>query len=48
MKAKVSKKEWYKMGGLRNPNLWRKQRKGRGWEYYVTVGSQEVARAAKR
>lgn len=32
--ARISKREWYRLGGFANPNLWRRQQKGRGWQYY--------------
>ena len=37
MYCRISKREWYDRGGLKNPNLWRRQRKGRGWEYFMTI-----------
>jgi hypothetical protein len=31
--TKLSRRVWYAIGGLSNPNCWRRQTK-RGWEYY--------------
>lgn len=30
----VTKQEWYKLGGPKNPKCWRRQRNGK-WEYFV-------------
>lgn len=30
---KLTKKQWYDLGGFANPSLFRRDR-GRGWEYY--------------
>lgn len=30
---KLSKSQWYDLGGFANPSLFRRDR-GRGWEYY--------------
>ena len=35
-KTKISKKEFYKLGGFSNPTLYRKQR-GHAWVYYQVV-----------
>lgn len=35
--ARISKREWYALGGFSNSRLWRRQRKGRGWEYFYRV-----------
>ena len=32
---RVTKRHWYDVGGFANPRCWRRQRKGRGWEYYI-------------
>lgn len=33
-KRKVTKREWYSLGGLLNPKCTRRQQRGR-WAYYV-------------
>lgn len=35
---RVTKRDWYdRYGGFANPLCFRRQRKGRGWGYYVRV-----------
>lgn len=33
---RISKSEFYKLGGLTNTRLWRKQTGGGAWRYYET------------
>lgn len=35
--ARVSKRRWYELGGFRNSACFRRQRPGRGWEYFVSL-----------
>ena len=34
---RITKKEWYSLGGLRNTELFRKQAKNGAWQYYKTA-----------
>lgn len=36
MVARISKEEWYRRGGLANPDLFRKMR-GNAWTYWVVL-----------
>jgi hypothetical protein len=36
MKARVTKRQWYKAGGFKNPNCFRKHT-GRAWTYWMTI-----------
>lgn len=33
-KERITKKEWYRLGGFANSNLFRKQSRGGAWRYY--------------
>lgn len=35
MHKRITKREWYRLGGFKNPDLFRKHN-GRCWEYYRT------------
>jgi hypothetical protein len=44
IKARVSRQSWYKMGGLANPALFRKQLGRRsGWSYWVILEGEKAA-----
>ena len=32
---RISKREWYALGGFANSRLWRRQRKNGAWVYYM-------------
>lgn len=34
--ARISKAQWYGLGGFANPNLWRRQVRG-AWQYFKTI-----------
>jgi hypothetical protein len=34
---RVDKRTWYHRGGFKNPALFRRHRKGRGWTYWIDV-----------
>lgn len=36
-RAKISKREWYKLGGLTNSKLFRKANKAGVWSYYILI-----------
>ncbi len=31
---RITKGEWYRLGGFANSRCWRRQTKGGGWQYY--------------
>jgi len=33
-KERITKREWYELGGFENSNLFRKQSRGGAWRYY--------------
>ena len=35
MRQRITKQEWYSLGGLANPKLFRRQNKRGYWEYYI-------------
>jgi hypothetical protein len=36
-KKRITKVEWYNLGGFANPNLFRKQSRGGAWRYYIAL-----------
>lgn len=36
-KERITRKEFYELGGFANPALFRKQSKGGAWRYYVNL-----------
>lgn len=36
-KVRLTKREWYALGGLAEPGLFRKQSKGGAWRYYRSL-----------
>lgn len=40
-KERITKKEWYALGGFDNPALFRLQTRGGAWRYYVNLNIAE-------
>lgn len=36
-KKRITKAEWYALGGFANSKLFRKQSRGGAWRYYMTL-----------
>lgn len=36
-RRRITKREFYAMGGLANPRLFRKQPRNSGWKYYMLL-----------
>jgi hypothetical protein len=39
-KQRITKREWYDLGGFANSDLFRKQSRGGAWRYYRTLNNQ--------
>lgn len=39
-KERITKKEWYVLGGFTNSDLFRKQSRGGAWRYYRALGNE--------
>lgn len=42
-KKRITKKEFYDLGGFANSDLFRKQSRGGEWRYYRTLDNREIA-----
>lgn len=40
-KERITKKEWYALGGFANRDLFRKQSRGGAWRYYRVLDNGE-------
>lgn len=40
-KKRITKTEWYDLGGFANSSLFRLQSRGGAWRYYVNLDRQE-------
>jgi len=40
-KERITKAEWYDLGGFEHPALFRQQSRGGAWRYYKRIGSVE-------
>lgn len=41
-KERITKKEWYDLGGFATPGLFRKQSRGGAWRYYRSLEQGEL------
>lgn len=41
-KERITKKEFYELGGFANSDLFRKQSRGGAWRYYRTLDNREI------
>jgi hypothetical protein len=39
-KERLTKREWYELGGFANPDLFRRQKKGGAWQYFRVLGNR--------
>lgn len=42
-KERITKREWYELGGFANSSLFRKQSRGGAWRYYRMIDSEKPA-----
>lgn len=42
-KERITKKEFYDLGGFANSGLFRKQSRGGAWRYYRTLDNREIS-----
>lgn len=42
-KERITKVQWYDLGGFANRDLFRKQSRGGAWRYYRTLDNDRVA-----
>lgn len=41
-KERITKKQWYALGGFATPGLFRKQSRGGAWRYYRSLEAGEL------
>lgn len=41
-KERITKVEWYNLGGFANSDLFRRQSRGGAWRYYRTLDNREI------